>query len=98
MFSWDSLQIFLRPLVTIAMGPLITGMSKHSLNFYTNILYFNFFSATFYITFLSDRIATFIDKQILYLAFNCYVWPIGQNLSVPLDPIVLLYLHVTCRL
>jgi hypothetical protein len=36
-------------------------------------LYFNVFSASFYITFLSDGIATSINKQILFTLFLIFI-------------------------
>jgi hypothetical protein len=53
---------------------MITGMTKHfmfdiSWTFILKFLYLNLFSDSFYITFLSDGIATSISKQILSFFF-----------------------------
>jgi hypothetical protein len=73
------------PLVTIPVAPVITGM-MHYFIFHIcwisilRFLYFNLFSVSFCVTFLSDCIATSIKKQVLSV-FKYYVWHIGQNLS-----------------
>jgi hypothetical protein len=62
------------PLVTIPAAPMITGMTKHFM-FHIHwisllkFLYFNLFSDSFCITFLSDGIATSLSKQTLYFLF-----------------------------
>jgi hypothetical protein len=67
-------DIFFSPLVTIPVTPMITGMTKHFM-FYIRwisvlkFLYFNFFSDSFCITFLSDGIDTSISKQTLSFLF-----------------------------
>jgi hypothetical protein len=53
---------------------MITGMTKHFMFHILWIsilrfLYFNFFSATFCIIFLSNSIATSINKQVLSFLF-----------------------------
>jgi hypothetical protein len=40
--------------------------------------FYNFFSASFCITFLSDGIATYVNKWMLSV-FSYYVWPIGYT-------------------
>jgi hypothetical protein len=77
---------------------MITGMTKHFmfhiLWIYTlRFLYINLFSASFWITFLSDGIATSVNKQVFSFY---YVRPVCQNLYpfVSLDSIKQLYLHV----
>jgi hypothetical protein len=56
------------------VAPMITCMTKHFMFHIRRIsilklLYFNFFSDSFCITFLSDGIATSISKQILSFLF-----------------------------
>jgi hypothetical protein len=56
------------------VAPMITGMTKHFMFhilwiYILKFLYFNFFSDSFRITFLSDGIATSISKQILSFLF-----------------------------
>jgi hypothetical protein len=53
-------------------------------------LYFNFFSDSFFITFLSDGIATSISKQILFYMFLAYFpqkgkWGLWDHQSVCLS-------------
>jgi hypothetical protein len=54
----------------ILTAPMNTGMTNHFI-FHIHLIsidfYFNFFSASFYITFLSDGNATSIKKQIQIL-------------------------------
>jgi hypothetical protein len=94
--------IFFSPLVTIPVAPKITGVTKHFMFHIRWIsvlkfLYFNFFSDSFCITFLSDGIATSVSKQILSFLFliimSAYL-PEPSYQFVSLDSIVLLYLHV----
>jgi hypothetical protein len=91
-----SCPVFFSSLVTILLASIITGMTKHFVlhihwTSVLRVLYFNFFWASFCITFLSDDIATFINKEVLCLVFNYYIWPIGQKLCmfIPLDYIIL---------
>jgi hypothetical protein len=55
---------------------MITGMTKHFMFhirwiYILKFLYFNFFSDSFCITFLSDGMATSISKQMLsFMFFN----------------------------
>jgi hypothetical protein len=56
------------------VAPVITGTTKHFMFhirwiFILKFLYFNFFSDSFCIAFISDGIATSISKQILSLMF-----------------------------
>jgi hypothetical protein len=68
-FPYIVFRYFFSPLVTIPVAPMITGMTKHFI-FHIRLvsiltfLYFDFFSGSFCITFLSDGIATSISKQI----------------------------------
>jgi hypothetical protein len=67
---WYCFQIFFSLLFVIPLAPEFAGMMKHFIFHIRWIptitfLYFNFFSASFYITFLSDGIATSINNQIL---------------------------------
>jgi hypothetical protein len=71
---------FFNSLVAISVAPLIAGMAKHFI-FYVHwisilrILYFNLFSASFCIAFLSDGIATSVSKKL----FIYYFRPTGQT-------------------
>jgi hypothetical protein len=63
-------RYFCKLLLTISVAPMITGMTNHFMFHILWIsilrfLYFNFFSASFCITFLSDGIATSINKQVV---------------------------------
>jgi hypothetical protein len=65
---------FFSPLVTIPVAPVITGVTKPFMFhihwiYILEFLYFNLFSDSFCITFLSDGIATSISKQILSFLF-----------------------------
>jgi hypothetical protein len=81
---------------------MITGMAKHFMFHILWIsilrfLYFNFFSSSFCITFLSDGIATSINKQVLSFLFwllcqACLPKPLYPFVS--LDSIKQLHLHV----
>jgi len=88
MLSWYYFQIYFSSLVTIPVDPVITGMTKHFI-FHSRwistltFLYFHFSAVFSFITFLSDGISTSISKHI---------W--SGYLSVPLDSIGLLHLHV----
>jgi hypothetical protein len=101
MLSWYCFQIFCSPLVTIPMAPIIASMTKHFM-FYIRwipifkFFYFNFFSDSFCITFLSDGIATSISKQILscsLLLCRAYL-PEPPYQYVSLHSTELLYLQV----
>jgi hypothetical protein len=103
-FKFQVLALSLLCEMTIVQLFLVfTGMTNHFI-FHIRwicifrLLYFNLFSASFCVIFLSDDIATSTGKQIWsVLFFNYYVWPISQNLSlccVPLHSTALLYLHV----
>jgi hypothetical protein len=84
------------------VAPVITVMTKHFMFnirwiYILKFLYFNFFSDSFCITFLSDGTATSISKRILSFMFfiimsGLFARPPYQ--FVPLDFTVLLYLHV----
>jgi hypothetical protein len=63
---------YFKPLLTIPVAPVITGMTKHFIlyirwNFVLRFLYFNLFSVSFCIAFLSDSIVTAVSKQIMSL-------------------------------
>jgi hypothetical protein len=67
-------RYFCSPLVKIPGAPMIIGMTKHFMFHIRWIsilkfLYFNLFSDSFCITFLSDGIATAISKQTLSFLF-----------------------------
>jgi hypothetical protein len=58
---------------------MITGMTKHFMFhirwiYILKFLYFNFFSDSFCIIFLSDYIATSISKKILSIMFYYYYY------------------------
>jgi Ca2+/Na+ antiporter len=66
-------------MLTIPVASMITGMAKHFMFHILRIsilrfLYFNFFSAYFCITFLSDGIATSVNKHILLLLLYYYYY------------------------
>ena len=67
-------KFFLKLLVTIPVAPIITGTTVH-FRFHIRcisihkLLYFNFFSASFCITFLSAGIATSISVHVFSLLF-----------------------------
>jgi hypothetical protein len=72
---------------------MMTGMTKHFIFHIRWIsilrfLYINSFSASFCTTFLSDGIATSINKQILSLFLIITVWPVCQKLSIRLYPLI----------
>jgi hypothetical protein len=73
---------------------MINGVTKHFMFrirwiSILKFLYFNFFSDSFCITFLSDGIATSISKQnFIFLVFNYYVGPICQNPPISLCPLI----------
>jgi hypothetical protein len=79
---------------------MITGMTKYFIFHIRWIpilkfLYFNFFSDSFCITFLSDGIATSISKQIfIFHIFNYYVRPTCQNLPISLYPLIPQYCYI----
>jgi hypothetical protein len=80
---------------------MITGMIKHFMFhilwiYILRFLYFNFFSASFYITFLSDAIATSINKHVLSFLFLIIMPGLFAKTYpfVSLDSIKQLYLHV----
>jgi len=60
-------RYFFSPLVTIPVAPIIAGMTMHFIFhirqiFVLGFLYLHLFSASFCITFLSNGIASCIDK------------------------------------
>ena len=83
-----SSKFFLKLLVTIPVDSIITGIIVH-FRFHIcctsipKLLYFNFFSASFCMTFLSSDITTFISVHAFpFFVFNYYIWPICCNFSV----------------
>jgi hypothetical protein len=65
---------FLRLLVTVPVAPMTTGMTEHFMLHIRWIsmhkfVYFNFFSASLCVTFLSDGTDTSISVQIFSLLF-----------------------------
>ena len=88
-------KIFHKHLVTIPVAPVITGIILH-FRFHIHcisipeLLYFNFFSASFCTTFLSASIATSISACFLFFVFNYFIWPICCNFSLLLLLLLLL--------
>jgi hypothetical protein len=85
------------------VAPMITGMTKYFMFHIRWIsilkfLYFNSFSDSFCITFLSDDIATSISKQILYFFFlllllllhTLIIIIIMKNLIIIIDVLIML--------
>jgi len=66
MLRWYCLRNFcFSALVTIPVVLVVTGMTKHfifHIRYISRRLYFSFFSVSFWITFLSDGIATSVNK------------------------------------
>ena len=96
-FPGTASKFFLKLLVTIPVAPIITSTIVH-LRFHIrcisihNFLYFNFFSPSFYTTFLSAGIATSISVHVFSFSFNYYIWPICFNFSVCVYCLILLLL------
>jgi hypothetical protein len=73
---------------------MITGMTKHFMFHILWIsilrfLYFNFFSAYFCIIFLSDGIATSINKQVLSFLFLIIISGLFAKISLGLHPLIM---------
>jgi hypothetical protein len=95
-----SSRYFLRPLVTVPMATMTTGITEHFMVHIHHIsmhrfLYFNFFSASLCVTFLSDGTDTSISVEILSLfIFDYYMLSIFQNLPICLYTIVPCYTFI----
>jgi hypothetical protein len=68
---WHCFQIFYKPLLKISRRPNDYPYDKafqvpHSLNFYTEILYFNTFPAYYYIMTIIVLLLCYIVKQFLH--------------------------------
>jgi hypothetical protein len=73
-----------KPLLTIPVAAMITGMTKH-FTFHIrwiSVLITVYILIYFQPSFVLHGIVTFINKQILSLFVNYCVWPVRQNLSV----------------
>jgi hypothetical protein len=60
---------FLRPLVTVPVAPMTTGITEHFMFYIAGFLYFTFFSASLCVTSLSDGTDTAISAQSVYFLF-----------------------------
>jgi hypothetical protein len=93
-------KFFLKPLLTIPLAPIITGVITyfmfhiHCISVH-KLLYFSFFSASFCVTFLSTGVAVSISMHVFSSLFLIIIS--GCNFSVcmyPLIPQHLSHLHI----
>jgi hypothetical protein len=91
-------KFFLKPLVTIPVAPITTGIITHFM-FHIHcisihkLLYFSLFFASFCVTFLS-AVLPHLSACMFSLFLNYYIWPICCNICVCSDSITLSHLHV----
>jgi hypothetical protein len=97
-FPGISSRHFLRPLVTVSVSPMSTGITEHFMCHIRWIsthrfLYFNLFSVSIRVTFLSDCTETCISVQILSFLFWLLFMVNNNNILLLLLLLLLLFLY-----
>ena len=98
-FSCMSSKFFLKPFVTMLVAPILTGIiipfifhicliSVHKL------LYCSFFSASFYVTFLSTAISTSTSMHVFSFSFLIIICGLFAVTSVSVHPLIPQHCHI----